>query len=109
MPPHALRERRMPKTVIEITYLFFSKRSPMPSLQESVTPDAEYVNTDVISEMIKQEEVDQKNVAEIIQIKGETHVCNIKIKDESKPPPKPNQPKRSLSSVSSSRPGQRVG
>merc|ERR1719412_3195295 len=79
-----------------------SKRSPMPSLQESVTPDAEYVNTDVISEIIKQD--DNKSVAEISIQKEENHVCNIKIKDESKPIPKPNQAKRSVSSVSSSRP-----
>ena len=74
----------------------------MPSLQESVTPDAEYVNTDVISEIIKQD--DNKSVAEISIQKEENHVCNIKIKDESKPIPKPNQAKRSVSSVSSSRP-----
>lgn len=88
-----------------------SKRSPMPSLQESVTPDAaEYVNTDVISEIIKQDHLDvvdnvkNKTVTEIIQ-KEENHVCNIKIKDDSKPQLKTSQPaKRSVSSVSSSRP-----
>ena len=108
----------------------------MPSLQESVTPDAaDYVNTDIISQMIKQEITDaddeiiqtpinsvannggdnQKTnivvansapaVAEISIKKEENHVCNIKIKDESKPiPAKLNQAKRSLSSVSSTRP-----
>ena len=44
-------------------------------------------------------------VAEISIKKEENHVCNIKIKDESKPiPAKLNQAKRSLSSVSSTRP-----
>ena len=112
----------------------------MPSLQESVTPDAaDYVNTDMITQMIKQEimsdaadeiqtspvinsgdNTDQKTniavvtnntvssavvVPEISIKKEENHVCNIKIKDESKPiPAKLNQAKRSLSSVSSSRP-----
>ena len=38
----------------------------MPSLQESVTPDAaDYVNTDMISQMIKQEITDADD--EIIQ------------------------------------------
>ena len=38
----------------------------MPSLQESVTPDAaDYVNTDIISQMIKQEITDADE--EIIQ------------------------------------------
>ena len=45
-------------------------------------------------------------VAEIsIKKEENNHVCNIKIKDESKPiPAKLNQAKRSLSSVSSTRP-----
>ena len=98
----------------------------MPSLQETVTPDAEYVNTDVISEIIKQDHPDIKNAAsiavtEIIQ-KEDNHVCNIKIKatpkstssnEESVPASsniKPQQlkisqpAKRSVSSVSSTRP-----
>ena len=107
----------------------------MPSLQETVTPDAEYVNTDVISEIIKQDHPDFNNknaaiaVTEIIQ-KEDNHVCNIKIKattstpnDESVPAPvqssnirpqqqlKISQPaKRSVSSISSARPsGLKVG
>ena len=102
----------------------------MPSLQETVTPDAEYVNTDVISEIIKQDHPDIKNTAsiavtEIIQ-KEDNHVCNIKIKatvptstcssNEDSIPAlassniKPQQlkisqpAKRSVSSVSSTRP-----
>ena len=99
----------------------------MPSLQETVTPDVEYVNTDVISEIIKQDHPDIKNAAsiavtEIIQ-KEDNHVCNIKIKatptstsnEESVPALassniKPQQlkisqpAKRSVSSVSSTRP-----
>ena len=101
----------------------------MPSLQETVTPDAEYVNTDVISEIIKQDHPDIKNAAsiavtEIIQ-KEDNHVCNIKIKatvptstssNEDSIPAlassniKPQQlkisqpAKRSVSSVSSTRP-----
>ena len=96
----------------------------MPSLQETVTPDAEYVNTDVISEIIKQDHPDIKNtVTEIIQ-KEDNHVCNIKIKatptstssNEDSIPAlassniKPQQlkisqpAKRSVSSVSSTRP-----
>ena len=118
------------RMIIEINpnlKIFFSKRSPMPSLQETVTPDVEYVNTDVISEIIKQDHPDIKNAAsiavtEIIQ-KEDNHVCNIKIKatptstsnEESVPALassniKPQQlkisqpAKRSVSSVSSTRP-----
>ena len=74
-----------------------SKRSPMPSLQES-----DYVNTDVIQDFIKDSEEQEqrpksseerpKSVAEISQ---KENVCNIKIVDDSKV----QKPKRSASSV----------
>ena len=77
-----------------------SKRSPMPSLQES-----DYVNTDVIQDFINSKDSENeilerpksdperpKSVAEISQ---KENVCNIKIVDDSKI----QKPKRSASSV----------
>jgi len=83
-----------------------SKRSPMPSLQESIS---DYVNTDVIEDFIKSEEIAEisperpKSVAEISQ---KENVCNIKIKadsSESKPGSSLSKPKRSASSVSTTK------
>ena len=83
-----------------------SKRSPMPSLQES----SDYVNTDVIEDFIKSESAGDesssissperpKSVAEISQ---KENVCNITIKaEESKTVS--SKPKRSASSVSTTK------
>ena len=78
----------------------------MPSLQESIS---DYVNTDVIEDFIKSEEIAEisperpKSVAEISQ---KENVCNIKIKadsSESKPGSSLSKPKRSASSVSTTK------
>ena len=92
-----------------------SKRSPLPSLQE--TPaliEADYVNTDIINDLINESSASTlsedfmterpKSVAEICQ---NENVCNIKIKaNNNSENEKANQPpikaKRSASTVSTS-------
>jgi len=97
-----------------------SKRSPMPSLQESTSPEADYVNTDIINELIKEQDISNgssnsrhhqhhpnaailerpKSVAEISQ---KENGCVIKIKGDevSKSTSGSAKPKRSASTVSS--------
>ena len=53
----------------------------MPSLVESTSPEADYVNTDVINDLIKEQHVLErpKSVAEISQ---KENACVIKIKGD---------------------------
>ena len=81
-----------------------SKRSPMPSLQESIS---DYVNTDVIEDFIKSEEISPERPKSVAEISQKENVCNIKIKadssSESKPGSSLSKPKRSASSVSTTK------
>ena len=68
----------------------------MPSLQESTQPEADYVNTHVLNDIIKEEKLERpKSVAEISQ---KENVCNITIKAEEGG----KKAKRSASTVSTS-------
>jgi len=79
-------------------------RSPMPSLQESIS---DYVNTDVIEDFIKSEEISPERPKSVAEISQKENVCNIKIKadssSESKPGSSLSKPKRSASSVSTTK------
>jgi hypothetical protein len=78
----------------------------MPSLQESTSPEADYVNTDVINDLIKAQDNRHpvlerpKSVAEISQ---KENACVIKIKGDEVPKSTSitAKPKRSASTVSS--------
>lgn len=76
-----------------------SKRSPMPSLQES-----DYVNTDVINEFIREEAIMEERPKSVAEISLKENVCNIQIRDVSSSNKAITKAKRSASSASSARP-----